>query len=324
MGFPVICLGAINVDLVYQVPDLSPFLEAWPGLQPGGEVALEPQEEAPLKSLLVRHGRAAGRAGGGQAANTALALARMGLPAGLVGRVGADEDGAFLKASIPGVNLDYLIQAGESGRAYILVDMAGERTILVAPNTNDDLTEADVTWEALARARFLHLTSFAGNGPFQVQTAIARRLHGGPRITLDPGELYARRGREAMQDLLDHVEALLVTEAEWTLLGGELTRRPDWAPPIVLIKRGPKGARMLNPARYRYLDFPAEPLSHLVNTLGAGDVFAAGFLAGLYFKLHLPAAVRLAVKAAAYKLAGAGRDRYPDHKFLENAIIDLH
>jgi len=320
----VMCLGAVNVDLLYQVPDLSPFLAAWPGLRPGGEVALVPGEEAPLQDLLASYARFRGREGGGQAANSALALARMGLPAALMGRVGADADGAFLRESLVGVNLEYLVTAGASGRAYILVDPAGERTILVAPNTNDDLMEADVAGQVLARARFLHLTSFAGDGPLKVQTALARRLHGGPRLTLDPGELYARRGREVMQDLLDQVETLLVTEREWRLLGGEMDRRPDWAPPVVLIKRGPQGARMLTPARYRYLDFPAEPVSRLVDTLGAGDVFAAGYLAGLYLKLHLTAAVRLAVKAAAYKLAGAGRDRYPDQKFLEDAILELH
>ncbi len=81
------------------------------------------------------------------------------------------------------------MQAGESGRAYILVDPEGERTILVAPNTNDELRESDLPWEELQQARFIHLTSFAGDGPLAVQVQIARRLEGGPRLTFDPGEL---------------------------------------------------------------------------------------------------------------------------------------
>ena len=122
-----------------------------------------------------------------QAANTAYALARLGFPVALVGRIGADSDGDFLKDSLTGVNLDYAVQAGESGRAYILLDPEGERTILVAPNTNDDLAEKDLPWQALAQARFLHLTSFVGDGPFELQRQLALRLHGGPRLTLDPG-----------------------------------------------------------------------------------------------------------------------------------------
>ncbi len=245
----------------------------------------------------------------------------MGVAAALVGRVGADEDGNFLKESLAGVNLDYLVAQGESGRAYILVDREGERTILVAPNTNDDLREADLPWEALQKTRFLHLTSFVGDGPLEVQRQVALRLQSGPRLTFDPGELYARRGRGPLTDLLDHVETLLATEAEWARLGGEMKRHPDWAPPIVVIKRGPQGARMLTPVRY--LDFPPETPAALVDTLGAGDVFAAGYLAGLLRGLNLPQAIRLAVKAAAYKLTGAGRARYPDRDILNLMIAQL-
>jgi sugar/nucleoside kinase (ribokinase family) len=318
----VFCLGSINVDLVYQVDDLTGFLQSWgSGLSRGGEEALSPAAEARLQDLLRRCGQPAGRFGGGQAANTAYALARLGFPVALVGRLGADEAGVFVRESLSGVNLDYLVQAGESGRAYILVDPEGERTILVAPNTNDDLQEAELPWEALPRARFIHLTSFVGDGPLELQRRLVLRLQGGPRLTFDPGELYARRGRAALEDLLDHVETLLVTEAEWALLGGEMLRHPVWGPPVIIIKRGPRGARLLTPVRY--LDIPANFQGQPVDTLGAGDVFAAGYLAGLLIGLNLPQAVRLAEYAAAYKLGGAGREGYPDKRVLERIIARL-
>jgi len=284
-------------------------------------MALSPRDEARLRDLLEKLARPAGRFGGGQAANTAYGLARLGVPVALVGRLGADPDGDFLKGSLTGVNLDYLVQAGESGRAYILLDPEGEHTILVAPNTNDDLAEKDLPWQALAQARFLHLTSFAGDGPLELLRQLVLRLHGGPRLTLDPGELYARRGRAALEDLLDNAETLLVTEAEWALLGGEAKRHPDWAPPIVLIKRGPLGVRLLTPVRY--LDIPADFQGQPVDTLGAGEVFAAAYIAGLLTGLNLPQAVRLAEHAAAYKLAGAGREGYPDKKIMERIIARL-
>jgi sugar/nucleoside kinase (ribokinase family) len=318
----IICLGAVNVDLVYRVADLAGLLSHWgTGLAAGGEEALSRESEARLKELLADWGRFERRAGGGQAANTAYALARMGLPVALVGRVGEDAEGDFLRESLPGVNLNYLVSQGESGRAYVLLDRAGERTILVAPNTNDDLEEANLPREEIAGARFLHLTSFAGDGPLKVQRRLAVSLANGPRLSLDPGELYARRGRGALTEVLDQVETLLVTEAEWARLGGEAKRHPDWAPPIVVVKRGADGARMLTPVRY--LDFPPEGPGFLVDTLGAGDVFAAGYLAGLLIGLNLPQAIRLAVKAAAYKLAGAGRDRYPDREVLDRIIARL-
>jgi sugar/nucleoside kinase (ribokinase family) len=52
-------------------------------------------------------------------------------------------------------------------------------------------------------------------------------------------------------------------------------------------------------------------------------VFAAGYIAGLLIGLNLPQAIRLAGKAAAYKLAGAGRERYPDREALKIMIAQL-
>jgi ribokinase len=318
----VFCLGAINLDLTFRVDDLSGLLKHWgTGLARGGEEALSQAEEHRLRELLARFARPAGRGGGGQAANTAYALARLGIPVALAGRLGADADGSFLRDSLQGVNLEHVVQQGDSGRAYILVDPEGERTILVAPNTNDQLEEKDLPREVLQEARFLHLTSFVGDAPLKLQRLMAVNLQDGPRLTLDPGELYARRGRTALEELLDRVETLLVTEAEWVLLGGELQRHPVWAPPVVLIKRGPRGARLLTPVRY--LDIPAQFEGRPVDTLGAGDVFAAGYLAGLLIGLNLPQAARLAEAAAAYKLGAPGRQGYPDREVMARIIARL-
>jgi len=220
MPTPIFCLGAINLDLKFQVDDLEGLLRDWgTGLSRGGEEAVSREQEERLMALLARYARPAGRFGGGKAANTAYALARLGLPVGLVGRVGQDADGKFLRESLAGVNLDHVVTQGESGRAYILTDREGERTILAAPNTNDDLTETDLPWEAMVAATYLHLTSPAGDGPLAVQRLVAGRVPASVRLSLDPGEIYARKGWTALEGLLDHVETLLVTETEWQHLG---------------------------------------------------------------------------------------------------------
>jgi sugar/nucleoside kinase (ribokinase family) len=318
----IVCLGAVNLDKLYAVADIKGFLAAWgSGLVRGGEEALSPEAEARLLELLPHFAEEKGRCGGGQAANTAYALARLEVPVILLGRVGADQNGDFLKQSLPGVILDYLTTQGKSGRAYILIDPEGERTILVAPHTNDELRESDIPLDLVAHAAFIHVTSFVGDGPLKVQRQLLKRLAGRVRVSFDPGELYARRGREVLEDLLDHTETLLVTEREWQLLGGDLKHHPVWGPPVVLIKRGVLGSRLLTPVRY--LDFPPYISPHLVDTLGAGDVFAAGYLAGLYQGLNLPQAVRLANALAAYKLAGAGREHYPDRRIMDAIVASL-
>jgi ribokinase len=322
MSPQVICLGAINLDLKFQVEDITALLKDWgTGLTQGGEEAIAGDQEARLKELLKRYGRPAGCFGGGMAANTAYALAHLGIPVVLVGRVGNDAEGQFLKESLAGVNLDHIITKGESGRAYILVDPKGERTILVAPNTNDDLEDRDIPWAVLQNPTFLHLTAFVGDGPLAVQRTIAGRVPERVRLSLDPGELYARRGCPAIEAILDHLETLLVTETEWRLLGGDMQVHPSWAPPLVVIKRGARGARLLTPLRH--LDFPVELGGELVDTLGAGDAFAAGYLAGRLSGLHLNACVRLGNRAAAVSLRGAGRESYPDQNFLERQVQAL-
>ncbi len=318
----VVCLGAVNLDLLYEVDNLEEFLAAWgTGLTRGGEEALAPGEEQRLQDLLPRFARATGRSGGGQAANAAYALARLEVPVVLLGRMGADTDGAFLKESLPGVNLEHLVTQGESGRAYVLVDTEGERTILVAPNTNDQLQEADIPLEVVAESAFIHITSFAGDGPLEVQRHVLQRLAGSLRVCFDPGEFYARRGREALEDLIDQTETLFVTDKEWELLGGSLRGHIDWAPPVVLVKRGARGSRLLTPVRY--LDFPPYVPERPVDTLGAGDVFAASYIAGLFQGLNLPQAVRLASALAAFALGGPGRERYPDRRVMEAVVSSL-
>ena len=319
MPFPIICLGAINVDLKFQVDDLEGFLKDWgTGLRRAGEEAVSREEEARLTALLARYGRPAGRCGGGMAANTAYALACLGFPVALVGQVGNDADGEFLQETLTGVDLSHVVVQGESGRAYILTDREGERTILVAPNTNDDLNGQDLPWETLAAATYLHLTAFVGDGPLEVQRVIAARTPDSVRLSLDPGEWYARRGWPALEGIFDRLETLLLTETEWRQFGGEPKVHPNWAPPLVIIKRGARGARLLTPLRY--LDFPVELGGEIVDTLGAGDVFTAGYLAGRLSGLHLNACVRLGNRAAAVSLRGAGRDSYPDRNFLERQI----
>jgi len=310
MKSAVVCWGAVNVDLIFRVESLAGLPPELGTVHPGGEYALTEDQEAGLRTWTEQHGVLAGLSGGGQAANTAFALARWGIPTALIGRVGSDRDGDYLLGELSGVDCRHVRRQGASGRAYVMVSAEGERTIFVAPNTNDRLQADDLPRELLQQAPYVHLTSYVGNGPLAVQTAWAARQAPSTRVSLDPGELYARRGREALRALLGQVDTLLLTEAEWELLGGQETEWPDWAPPIVILKRGAAGARLLSPQGR--LEAPAEPAAAVADTLGAGDVFAAGWLAGQYHHLPPLSALRLANRMAAASLAGRGRKQYPD------------
>ena len=90
---PIFCLGAINLDLKFQVDDLESFLKDWgTGLTRGGEEAVSREQEARLTALLARYGQPAGRFGGGMAANQAKAghaVAAFDLSAAALDRAGS-------------------------------------------------------------------------------------------------------------------------------------------------------------------------------------------------------------------------------------------
>src|SRR4030042_1151943 len=98
----VIGIGALNLDLLYEVNDLAALRKkGWP-LHAGREHSLTPVEFRQLLQGLEHHGTLRLRSGGGSAANTIVALARMGFQTGFVGRVGADEEGAFILSEMKG------------------------------------------------------------------------------------------------------------------------------------------------------------------------------------------------------------------------------
>ena len=133
------------------------------------------------------------RSGGGQAANTAYALARLGFGAAMLGRVGADDAGRLLAAELAPCDDRYLARDGESGRVYVLLNEAGERRNLVWPAANDEFSPADLP-RRLPQTRFAYFSSFVGERPLQTQLALLERLPADVEIAFDPGEIYARLG----------------------------------------------------------------------------------------------------------------------------------
>src|SRR5690349_4811071 len=133
----VVIFGSINMDLVVRAPHLPS----------AGETLI---------------GRTFFTAPGGKGANQAVACARLGAPARMIGRVGDDVFGEALRQSLRGYGVDVAgvtTQPGPSGVAVIAVDDAAENTIIVVPGANATLGAADLALldAALADARVLLL-----------------------------------------------------------------------------------------------------------------------------------------------------------------------
>jgi ribokinase len=301
--------GAVNLDLIYRLPRTFPL---WDELgPPGSEAQVDDTVRATLDEALAQVQPT--RAGGGQAANTAHALARLGYRSAMVGRVGTDDDGRFLLQELAPAEGKLVKRAGETGRVYVLLDEDGERRNLVWPAANDEFSPADLPRRP-PRARFAYFTSFVGDGPLEAQLALLERLPDDVEVCFDPGEIYARKGVKRFLPLIGRCAYLFATEDELEILCGlALPEALDFllnaGVGLVVCKMGSRGARLVG--RRVDLYVPPQP-AEVVDVTGAGDLFAAGFIAGMLEQVGLEAAGRLAAWAASRGIAGVGRSAYPD------------
>lgn len=305
--------GALNLDLVYRVADLGLLWRAGLEAVPGRETVL-PREELPhVLALVSSEGRLVAREGGGSAANTAVACARLGLRAGVVGRVGADEDGDFVLRTMAGLDLRGVVRAGRTGCSLVVLGPEGDRCIFVFPGTDWDPEPAGVDLAVLGAARLVHLSSLVGPGPRRAQQEAVAALPPEVVVSLDPGEIYARLGAAALEGLLRRTAFLLATAEEVAMLTGREWEEGarellGFGPEVVVVRRGALGATIFTARR----EWAVPPVpTEVVDTTGAGDVFNAGFLAGVLHGYPLEVCGRLAARAAAASLKGYGRTRYP-------------
>ena len=286
-------VGSANVDLTIRVPRLP---------APGETVA---------GADLVRDV-------GGKGANQAVAAARLGADAALVGAVGNDAFGADLRAGLGAAGVDVsqlsVVPDVPTGVALIQVRPDGENTITLSPGANGRLTPAAVAAAgallADAGAVVLQLEV-----PLDVVVAAARAAAG--LVVLNAAPLPP--DPSVLADLLRLVDVLVVNEHEALGLAAGLLPAPDggaaadWpatarrlrtlGPDAVVVTLGVQGAVAAGPGTDVVV--PAYPVD-VVDAVGAGDACCAGLALGLAARLPLDAAVRLACAAGAVATTGPG------------------
>jgi len=308
----VVGLGALNVDLIYEV---DPALL---GLEAGRERVGSYHEFEDLLNSLKNKAKLRIKNGGGSAANTIYALAKMGFSCGYLGKVGKDGEGDFLLEGLMkvGVDTEKIKREGRSGLCVILLGKRKDRSIIILPNTNDALSYSDLDPEYVDEAEFLHMSSFLGELPFEAQKRIAGKTRA--KISFDPGEPHASKGIEELSPILERTFILFPTGKEVEILTHQNYKAGckellKLGMEIIACKLGEKGSYIL--CQEGELEISPKR-GRIVDSTGAGDVYAAGFLAGLLKKLSLAECARLATLAASQSIRGFGRKTYPDQEIL--------
>ena len=251
-------------------------------------------------------------AGGGSAANVACWLARLGVPTSFVGKVGDDPLGRESVASLHGCGVTTYVSHDHertTGTCVVLVEPGGERSMLPDSGANTTLTPADLPQETFRPGAHLHLSGYTllNEGCREAAlAAISMANAAGMTISVDPSSAAPLRSVGAARFLAwtRGVDLLLANRDEAAVLAG--TADPHQAAQQlgddyreVVVKLGADGA--LWHRGFISASAPAERGVEVVDTTGAGDAFAAGFLAS--WLLHpepetaLAAGNRLAARA---------------------------
>jgi len=311
--------GALNWDIFFEVRSLE-LLREIPGVElevrAGGEVVLDRQTFLRVLSHLEGLARSPFSCGGGSSANTIFALARLGLNCGFVGACGEDEFGDLVLSELAhaGVDLSLVVRGGTTSLAIIVLDPERDRFIIVSPGSAEAILAEEAYLKGVAerlkgeRALF-HLSSFASKEGQTFQKDLLLYLSPKARkdlfVSFDPGEIYAKKGKEFLLPYLRAVDLLFITEGELSassLLPSEIL---DLSVLALFVKRGKHGARCLTKGFLTEVPAPTVPAP--VDNTGAGDYFNAGVLAGLMDRKDLASALSLGVKLAVESLKDYGR-----------------
>ncbi len=298
----LLCLGNAIVDVV--APVTEAFLAAHAMAK--GTMHLIDTETAEALYAAMPPGV---ESSGGSAANTAAVAAGLGIEVGFLGKVADDQLGAVFRHDIVAAGVHYptppLTDGAPTARCLIMVTPDGQRTMNTFLGASVSFGEDDLDHDLIRAAKTLYLEGFLFDpAPAQAAFRGAARLarEAGRRVALSLSDPFCvARHREAFRALLPTIDILFANEAEITSLFetddfNQAAAAARQAVPLAVLTRSEHGSLILEGVAQAMV--PAAP-AEVVDTTGAGDAYAAGFLAGLSQGRGLAASGWLGSRAAA-------------------------
>jgi sugar/nucleoside kinase (ribokinase family) len=268
---------------------------------------------------------------GGSVANTTAGIAELGGTAGFVGAVADDEIGRTYSENLRAAGVEFEPHYSESagdglgtGRCVVLITEDADRTMGTYLGAASTLSPEGVSTSFVSRAAVVLLEGYLWDVPAAKEAmrraaATAHASEGSVALSLSDPFCVQRHQREFLDLLVDDVDILLGNEEEVTMLFGASSYRGAVAAAeetglLVVMTRGAQGATVLTAQGPE--EIPAAAVERVVDTTGAGDLFAAGFLFGLTHGLGPASSTRLGGLCAAEVISHTGARPEADLKAL--------
>lgn len=257
---------------------------------------------------------------GGSACNVAVAASRLGINSAMCGAIGFDDYGKYLIDNFisEGVDPTYVkIAYGEStGVSIIAINAEGEVEIIEMLGANSALDKNDIKNELIEGASMLHMT---GTEVGVLEKAAGFAAQKGVKVSFDPGRAISSRGYSRLMNILRNTDYVIVNKKEAVQLAE--TSNDKEASEIVdilerevkkeityVIKSGKDPVYVRSPSEA----FLIHPFNvQVVDTLGAGDTFAGGFVAGIINGMNVRNSAIQATAVAALKIQKEGAQSSP-------------
>jgi sugar/nucleoside kinase (ribokinase family) len=318
--FDILGIGNAMVDVVAQVDNT--FLSRYDMMK--GAMILVDAERADAVYAAMPPGE---ESSGGSAGNTCAVAAALGARVAYLGKVAMDQLGAVFRHDISAAGVHFpsapLVGGAPTARCLVLVTPDGQRTRNTYLGACVSFGEDDVDEALVADSAITYLEGYLFDPPAAqaaFRRAAATAHAAGRQVALSLSDPFCvDRHRAAFRELVSNdVDILFANEAEITSLYEENTfeaaadaARREVA--LAVLTRSEAGSVILRGAEM--VEVPAEP-TRVVDTTGAGDAYAAGFLAGLTAGKSLPVCGRMGAIAAAEVISHYGARPEADLKKL--------
>ncbi|MCL4433575.1 MAG: adenosine kinase [Actinobacteria bacterium] len=281
---------------------------------------------------------------GGSAANTAIGLASLGAASAFMGKIASDNMGTlftqsmkahevtffpvvaqneFTQSSSPATTADSRNVA--TGTCIVLATPDGDRTMATNLGVASTLQQNDINVDPVLSSRVFYVEAYLWDIPparTAIKNAMAAARQSGTKVALSLSDksCVSRHRSELLQVLAGHVDLLFGNEEEFTTLYAvsDITSAAQEAAAqgiTAALTRGAKGSLVVSPAG-QIFEVDAVPAGAVVDTTGAGDLYAAGFLYGFTHGMTLVDSARLGSVCATETVSHLGSTPREDLQLL--------